>query len=296
MTATTTALSAAAPAPIPQRSSARYFLGRMLRYRPGFISFIVLIILYLLAFVGPLVYRRSPNELDLLNLLGHPSAQHLLGTDDNGRDILARLLYGGRVSLIVGLIAVIIADTVGVLFGAFAGYFGKATDAVLMRITDALLAIPSFFLLLVVLSLFGPSLTKLEIAIGLTGWMGIARLVRGEFLRYKETEFVQAAKAIGASDLRVIFRHILPQAVSPVIVASSVLVGSVIIAESALSYLGLGIQPPQASWGNMLTGAQNFVFTEPALAIYPGLMIVITVAAFNYFGEGLRSAFNVSER
>jgi peptide/nickel transport system permease protein len=292
---TTTALSGATPAVAAHRNTRRYLMRRMLHYRPGFISLLVLVLLYLLAFVGPLLYRTSPNEIDLLNLLGHPSAQHLLGTDDNGRDILARLLYGGRVSLIVGLIAVVIADTVGVVFGAFAGYFGKVTDSILMRITDALLAIPSFFLLLVVLSLFGPSLAKLEIAIGLTSWMAIARLVRGEFLRYKEAEFVQAAKAMGASDLRVIFRHIMPQAVSPVIVASSVLVGGVIIAESALSYLGLGVQPPQASWGNMLTGAQNFVFTEPALAIYPGLLIVITVAAFNYFGEGLRTAFNVAE-
>ncbi|MCA1666245.1 MAG: ABC transporter permease [Thermomicrobia bacterium] len=295
MTATMTPLSGAAATVGTHRSSGRYFLRRMVQYRPGFISFLVIILLYLAAFVGPLLYRRSPNEIDLLNLLGHPSAQHLLGTDDNGRDILARLLDGGHVSLIVGLIAVVIADTVGVLFGAFAGYFGKFTDAILMRITDALLAIPSFFLLLVVLSLFGPTLTKLEIAIGLTSWMAIARLVRSEFLRYKETDFVQAAKAMGASDVRVIFRHILPQAVSPVIVASSVLVGGAIILESALSYLGLGVQPPQASWGNMLTGAQNFVFTEPALAIYPGLLIVITVASFNYFGEGLRTAFNVAE-
>jgi len=273
----------------------RYFLRRMVQYRPGLISFFVIILLYLLAFVGPHIYRVSPNEIDLLNILGPPNRDHLLGTDDNGRDILARLLNGGQVSLIVGLVAVLIADTVGVLTGAFAGYFGKALDSVLMRFTDALLAIPGFFLLLTVLSLFGPSLTKLIIAIGLTSWMAISRLVRGEFLRYKETDFVQAAKAMGASDMRVIFRHILPQAVSPVIVASSVLIGGAIIAESALSYLGLGVQPPQASWGNMLTGAQNFVFTEPALAIYPGVLIVITVAAFNYFGEGLRIAFNVAE-
>jgi peptide/nickel transport system permease protein len=295
MTTTATTLAGTTPTAGRQRSSGRYILRRLVRYRPGFISLLVLILLYLVSFVGPLLYRQSPNEIDLLNLLGGPSGAHLLGTDENGRDILARLHDGGHVSLIVGLMAVVIADTVGVLFGAFAGYFGKLVDAILMRITDALLAIPSFFLLLVVLSLFGPSLTKLEIAIGLTSWMTIARLVRGEFLRYKETDFVQAAKALGASDVRIIFRHILPQAVSPVIVASSVLVGAAIISESALSYLGLGVQPPQASWGNMLTGAQNFVFTEPALAIYPGVLIVITVAAFNYFGEGLRTAFNVAE-
>jgi len=198
----------------------RYFLRRMVQYRPGLISFFVIVLLYLLAFVGPHIYRVSPNEIDLLNILGPPNRDHLLGTDDNGRDILARLLNGGQVSLIVGLVAVLIADTVGVLTGAFSGYFGKALDSVLMRFTDALLAIPGFFLLLTVLSLFGPSLTKLIVAIGLTSWMAISRLVRGEFLRYKETDFVQAAKAMGASDMRVIFRHILPQAVSPVIVAS----------------------------------------------------------------------------
>ena len=294
MTMTTTSL-AGTPIVGKQRNTRYFLLRRLVRYRPGFISLLILILLYVMAFAGPLIYRQSPNEIDLLNLLGGPSGDHVLGTDENGRDILARLLDGGHISLIVGLIAVVIADTVGVLFGAFAGYFGRWLDALLMRITDALLAIPSFFLLLVVLSLFGPSLTKLEIAIGLTSWMTIARLVRGEFLRYKETDFVQAARAVGASDMRIIFHHILPQVASPVIVASSVLVGAAIIAESALSYLGLGVQPPQASWGNMLTGAQNFVFTEPALAIYPGVLIVITVAAFNYFGEGLRIAFNVSE-
>jgi peptide/nickel transport system permease protein len=271
------------------------FANRLVKYRPGFYSLIILVILYILAFIGPFFLRYSPNELDLTNMLSGPSVHHLLGTDENGRDVFARLLYGGRVSLIVGLIAVLISDTVGVLLGAVSGYFGKATDAIVMRLTDALLAIPGFLLLLVVLSLFSPSLTKIELAIGLTSWMTIARLVRGEFLRFKDSDFVLASKSIGASDWRIMFRHILPQSVSPVIVASSILVGVAIILESSLSYLGLGIQPPQASWGNMLTGAQNYVWTEPMLAIYPGLLILITVAAFNYFGEGLRTALNVSE-
>ncbi|HEX7102167.1 MAG TPA: ABC transporter permease [Nitrolancea sp.] len=271
------------------------FANRLVRYRPGFYSLIILVILYVLAFIGPFFLRYSPNELDLTNMLSGPSIHHLLGTDENGRDVFARLLYGGRVSLIVGLIAVVISDTVGVLLGAVSGYFGKMTDLLVMRFTDALLAIPGFLLLLVVLSLFSPSLTKIELAIGLTSWMTIARLVRGEFLRFKDSDFVLASKSIGASDWRIMFRHILPQSVSPVIVASSILVGVAIILESSLSYLGLGIQPPQASWGNMLTGAQNYVWTEPMLAIYPGLLILITVAAFNYFGEGLRTALNVAE-
>ena len=270
-------------------------LRRLIRYRPALISLIVLVLLYLMAFVGPYFLPHSPNELDLLNMLSGPTRDHLLGTDDNGRDVLARLVYGGRISLTVGLVAVVLADTVGVALGAVAGYFGSLADTLVMRFTDALLAIPGFLLLLVVLSLFTPSLSKIELAIGLTAWMTIARLVRGEFLKYKDAEFVQAARAMGASDWRIITRHVLPQTVSPIIVASSVLVGSAIILESALSYLGLGVQPPSASWGNMLTGAQNFVWTEPALAIYPGVLILITVSAFSYVGEGLRSAMTVSE-
>lgn len=278
-----------------QRGALHNFVVRFVRYRLGFYSLILLILLYLFAFIGPHIFRTSPNALDLTNMLAGPSGAHPLGTDDNGRDILARLMTGGQVSLIVGLIAVVIADTVGVLLGALSGYFGKASDQVIMRFTDAMLAIPTFLLLLVVLSEFSPTLTKIELAIGLTSWMTIARLVRGEFLRYKDADFVLAAKATGASDRRIIFRHLLPQAASPIIVASSILVGTVIILASALSYLGLGIQPPQASWGNMLTGAQNYVFTEPLLAVYPGLLILLTVAAFNYLGEGLRSALNVAE-
>jgi peptide/nickel transport system permease protein len=267
----------------------------LIDYRPALISIILLAVLYLVAFAGPLVLPHSPNELDLTNMLAGPSRQHPLGTDENGRDVLARLVDGGRISLTVGLVAVLVADTVGVALGAVAGYFGRFSDSIIMRLTDAMLAIPGFLLLLVVLSLFTPTLTKIELAIGLTAWMTIARLVRGEFLKYKEAEFVHAARAVGASDWRIITRHVLPQTLSPIIVASSVLVGTAIILESSLSYLGLGVQPPKASWGNMLTGAQNFVWTEPALAIYPGLLILLTVSAFNFLGEGLRSAMNVTE-
>ncbi|HUZ01975.1 MAG TPA: ABC transporter permease [Thermomicrobiaceae bacterium] len=296
MTATPTrVLSAEVTLAREQRGPLQQFLARLLRYRPGIVSLGVLVFLYMLAFVVPHLLPYSPDSLDLTNMLSGPNWQHLLGTDENGRDVLARLLYGGQISLTVGIFAVLIADTVGVLLGAVAGYFGKISDTLIMRITDTMLAIPGFLLLLVILSLFSPSLGKIELAIGLTSWMTVSRLVRGEILRYKDAEFVQAAKAMGASDWRIIFRHLLPQTVSPVVVASSVLIGAAIILESALSYLGLGIQPPQASWGNMLTGAQNFVWTEPALAIYPGVLILITVSAFNYFGEGLRSAFNVTE-
>lgn len=280
---------------IEQRSPLRNFVGRLVSYRPGLYSLILLIALYLFAFVGPHILGISPNALDLTNMLAGPSSQHLLGTDANGRDTLSRLMSGGQVSLIVGLIAILIANSVGILLGALSGYFGHGADLVIMRFTDAMLAIPTFLLLLVVLSEFSPTLTKIELAIGLTSWMTIARLVRGEFLRLKDADFVLAARAIGATNRRIIFRHLLPQAASPIIVASSVLVGSTIIIASALSYLGLGIQPPQASWGNLLTDAQQYIYTQPALAVYPGVLILLTVAAFNYFGEGLRIAFNVTE-
>lgn len=293
MIATTNQSTAVSPLN-PPRERFRV-LRRLIRYRPALVSIIVLTVLYLVAFIGPFLLPHSPTELDLLNMLSGPSREHLLGTDDTGRDVLARLVDGGRISLTVGLVAVVLADTVGVALGAVAGYFGSLADTIVMRLTDALLAIPGFLLLLVVLSLFTPSLSKIELAIGLTAWMTIARLVRGEFLKYKDAEFVQAARAMGASDWRIITKHVLPQTVSPIIVASSVLVGAAIILESALSYLGLGVQPPAASWGNMLTGAQNFVWTEPLLAIYPGVLILITVSAFSYVGEGLRSAMNVTE-
>lgn len=277
------------------RTAIRYYAVRFWKFKLGLAAIVVLFLLYLGAFLGPYLLNTSPNQLSFMEVLQGPSLKHWLGTDDTGRDVFTRLVYGGRVSLFASAFAVLISATLGVLLGAIAGYYGGFIDAVVMRCTDALLAIPTFLLLLVVLSIFGSNLTQLVVAIGLTSWMTVTRLVRSDFLRYREAEFVLAANAIGASNLRIIFRHILPEVISPVIVAGSTLVGSIILLESALSYLGLGVQPPSASWGNMLSNAQSYMWTQPMLAVYPGIAIVIAVVAFNYSGEALRRALNARE-
>lgn len=278
-----------------QRTTLRYYAGRLWRFKLGVASLVVLVLLYGLSFLAPLLMNLSPNELSFMDTLRGPSRQHWLGTDDTGRDVFARLVYGGRVSLFASAVAVLISATVGVTLGAVAGYYGGVVDAVIMRLTDALLSIPTFLLLLVVLSIFGSSLANLVVAIGLTSWMTVTRLVRGDFLRYRDSEFVLAARALGASNPRIIGRHILPEVLSPVIVASSTLVGAVILLESALSYLGLGVQPPTASWGNMLSSAQTYMWDRPMLAVYPGVIIVVAVTAFNYAGEALRRVLNARE-
>ncbi len=250
---------------------------------------------YTIAILAGYVAPDSPTTMDLSAFLAAPSPAHPLGTDDNGRDVLSRLVYGGRVSLTVGLAAVIVSVVVGVAVGLTTAYFGGWPDTVLMRLTDAMLTIPTFFLLLVVMAFFGSTLQNVILAIGLTSWMGVARLVRGEILRVKGMDFVEAARALGASPQRMMTKHLLPQAGPQIIVAASLGTGAAILAESALSYLGLGVQPPIPTWGNMLSGAQNFIWQAPQLAVYPGMLILLTVLAFNFLGEGLRDVFTVED-
>ena len=251
-----------------------------------------LVLITLLAVVAPLVALRAPDEIDLLDQLAGPSARHPLGTDETGRDVWARLVYGARVSLAVGLLAMAIGIVSGTCVGAAAGYFGGWVDAILMRLTDGMLVVPTFFLALIVLAVFGPSAVNVVLVIGLTQWMVVARVVRSEVLRTKPQEFVTAARALGAGDGRLISRHVLPQAAPSIIVAASLGVANAILTESALSYLGLGIQPPTPTWGNMLSGAQNFIWNKPDLALYPGAMILLAVLAFNSLGDGLRDALD----
>lgn len=240
------------------------------------------------AVFGPSIYPRSPVEINLLNQYALPSRDHLLGTDESGRDVLARLIHGARISLRVGFISAAIAVTVGTTIGAIAGYFGKALDHILMRFTDALLAIPIFILLLAVVSVMGSSVSNVIIVLGLTRWMSVARLVRGEVLRFKSMDFVLAARGLGATDARIILVHLLPQAVPAIIVAATLGIAQVILLESSLSFLGLGVQPPTPTWGNMLSNSQNYIWNAPHLALYPGLAILLTVLAFNALGDGLR--------
>ncbi len=246
------------------------------------------------------------NQVDLFNQKAPPSAEHPLGTDELGRDVLLRSMYGGRVSLFTGLVAALAAGTIGTIIGLLAGYFGGRLDAILMRTTDSVIALPLLPLLIVLaaidLSKLGLprdliessmiSFYRIIIIVALVGWTTVARLVRGATLSLKEREFVMAAEGVGASHFHIMFRHIFPNLISPIIVAVTLSVGNVILLESVLSFLGLGIQPPVPSWGNMLTNAQELVWDAPMLAVYPGLLIFITVIAVNFLGDGLQDAFD----
>ena len=273
----------------------RHAAARLRRNPLAIASLAFLVLAYGTAVLAPHVAPHSPTKMDLGAFLAPAGPGHPLGTDESGRDVLSRLIYGGRVSLAVGLAAVVVSVVVGVAVGLVTSYFAGWPDIVLMRLTDAILTIPTFFLLLVVMAFFGSSLQNVILAIGLTSWMGVARLVRGEILRVKASDFVEAARAMGASPGRMMTKHLLPQAGPQIIVAASLGTGGAILAESALSYLGLGVQPPTPSWGNMLSGAQNYIWQTPQLAVYPGALVLLTVLAFNFLGEGFRDVFSVKD-
>ncbi len=254
----------------------------------------VLTVFVLLSAIAPVIAPYDPDDI-LENEIQGPSVRHLLGTDDLGRDILSRILYGGRISLSVAVIAVAVALTIGILLGSLSGYFGGLIDSMIMRFTDIMLSFPSIFLILAVQSVLTPSIYNVMIVIGATSWMGIARLVRGEFLTIKQREFVEAAKAIGCGDFRIIFRHILPNSLPPVIVAGTLGMAGAILTESALSFLGLGVQPPVPSWGNMLMDSQAYLLDAPWMAVIPGLFIVLAVLSLYFVGEALRGSLNPKE-
>lgn len=263
----------------------KYFL-----WSAGFISLMIIF-----AFLAPFLTSFDPNKINLNNSFKPPDLKHFLGTDDFGRDVFARILYGSRISLSVGFIAVSLALIVGIFYGAVSGYFGGWVDEVMMRFVDIMLAFPAIFLILAVQSMFKPNIFNVMIVIGLTSWMGLARLVRGQILVVKEMVFVEAARALGASHGYLIFKHILPQALTPVIVSATLGMGSAILTEGALSFLGLGVQPPVASWGNMLQNSLDYLHLAPWLAIFPGVFIFLTVLSFNYLGEDLREKLNPKE-
>jgi peptide/nickel transport system permease protein len=278
---------------LPSRNQGRA-LRKFLRHRVALISAILLLVLTTASLLAPWIAPFDPEKLNILQRLQGPSPQHWLGTDDVGRDVFSRLLYGGRVSLTVGLISASLSVLIGVAIGGLSGHFGGILDTLLMRFTDGMLAIPLFFFLLVVMAVFGSGLTQIVIVISLTTWMPIARVVRGEVLRVKALPYVEAAHALGAGQAHVIMAHLLPQAVPAVIVAATLGVANAILLESALSYLGLGIQPPIPSWGNMLQGAQSYVWSQPLLALWPGLLIFVAVMAYNALGDGIRDALDPS--
>ncbi len=242
----------------------------------------------IIAVLAPVISPYDPSAIDQDNLLMPPSSQHLLGTDSLGRDILSRIIYGARISLSIGLIAVGIATAIGLILGATAGFYGGLTDTLIMRFLDIMLCFPTFFLILAVVAIMEPSIFNIMIVIGLTSWMGPARLIRSEILSLKEREFILAEIALGASNLRIITKHLIPNAMGPVLVNATLGVAGAILLESGLSFLGLGVQPPTASWGNILIEAKSTLGVAWWITIFPGLAILVTILGFNLIAEGLK--------
>ena len=250
----------------------------------------ILITLIIVSFIGPLFIKQDISSVDLYNISSPPSGEHLLGTDDLGRDVLARLLYGGRVSLLVGVFATILQVMIGTILGVLAGYFGGAIDAIIMRIVDIVMCFPFFIVAIALAAIVGPSVVNLIIIIAILSWTDIARIVRAEVLSIKERDFIMASKAIGFNNLDIILKHIIPNVLSSILVATTLSMATAILMEASLSFLGMGVKPPMPSWGNMLTSAQNMrtLSSEWWLWIPPGFMIIISVLAINFLGEGLR--------
>ncbi len=253
---------------------------------------LMILLIFFVAGSASLIAPYDPGKTDVSSKLKPPSPQHLLGTDQLGRDVFSRMLYGSRISLSVGFVAVAISLFIGILVGAVAGYYGRWVDSILMRFVDIMLCFPTFFLILTVVALLGPSILNIMLVIGITSWMGTSRFVRAEFLSLRERDFVQAAKALGLKDRRIIFKHILPNGLAPVFVTATLDVATAILVEAGLSFLGFGVQPPAPSWGNILTEGRTYIFDAWWLTLFPGFAILITVLSFNLLGEGLRDALD----
>ena len=268
------------------------FRKRFWKNRMAVAGSVIVVLLFMVSLLAPWLAPYDPNAIDLKNVLAPPSGGHPLGTDPLGRDVFSRMIWGAGISLKVGFVATGIAILIGTMLGAVAGYYGRWVDAVIMRFVDIMLCFPSFFLILAVIALLEPSIWNIMIVIGLTGWMGVTRLVRADFISLKERDFVQAARVIGAGDLRIIFLHILPNAMASVLVTATLGVAGAILTESALSFLGIGVQPPTPSWGNILTAGKDNIDIAWWLSFYPGLAILITVLGYNLLGEGIRDALD----
>jgi len=266
------------------------------RNRLALTGLIVLIPMFLCAIFAPFVSPHNPFEPDLKNVLAGPSLSHPFGTDMLGRDVLSRVIYGSRISLLVGFVSVGIATLIGLMLGALSGYYGGVIDELIMRFVDLMMCFPTFFLILAVIAFLEPSIWNIMVVIGLTSWMGISRLVRAEFLSIKGKEFVLAARAQGLPNRKIIFGHVLPNALAPVYVVATLGVGGAILTESALSFLGIGVQPPTASWGNILAQAKDNIEIAWWLSLYPGLAIFLTVMGYNLLGEGLSDILDPRRR
>lgn len=263
-------------------------MTELLKNRMACAGAVVIAIALVLAVFAPFIAPYDPAEIDPGAILMPPSSEHLFGTDTLGRDIFSRVVYGARISLAIGFIAVGIAVLIGLALGSIAGYYGGRIDTVIMRFVDVMLCFPTFFLILAVIAVLEPSIVNIMIVIGATSWTGVARLVRAEILTLKERDYVAAARVMGAGDPWIITRHLIPNAIGPVLVSATLGIGTAILVESALSFLGIGVQPPTPSWGNILMDGKSTLGVAWWLTIFPGVVILITVLAYNLLGEGLR--------
>jgi len=270
--------------------------SQLRRHRLAVISIAVVSLMTIACFAAPIIAPYEFDAIDLANIRQAPSLAHPMGTDDLGRDLLTRVLYGGRVSIMIGIVAALFGTTVGTLFGAIGGYFGGRIDNVLMRVTDIAYSIPTLPLLIVLSSYTQASGWSMALIIGLLSWMATARVVRGEVLSIRQMLYVDAARSLGASNLRIIGQQVLPNALGPIVVSATLAVGYAIIIESSLSFLGLGVQPPTPTWGNLLMDAQSTMATKPWLTIFPGIAILLVVLAVNFIGDGLQDALDPGGR
>ena len=270
----------------------RNIMNAIMGHKTACLGLMIILVLTIMAAAAPLLATHDPNEQDLYNVLKSPSREHLLGTDDVGRDLLSRVIFGSRVSLFVGLTSTVTSALIGVFLGLVAGYKGGIIDMIVMRVTDVFMCIPGLIFILVMAAALGPGIHNIIISITVLGWTGFARITRGQVLSLRQLQFVEAAHACGASGWRIMFRHLLPNAMAPIIVAASITVGGAIMLESAAAFLGLGVQQPTPSWGEALRVGYSYLEIVPLFSIAPGLMITLAVLAFNFLGDGLRDALD----
>jgi peptide/nickel transport system permease protein len=276
----------------PHISNRRLIWRRFRRHRLALVGAALFGLLVVISIGAPLFARYPPDAQDLFSILQAPGGSHWLGTDELGRDVLSRLMYGGRTSLLIGISATLVSVAVGVSIGAVSGWAGGWVDATLMRFVDWMLSFPALFLLLIIFSMVGSSIGSIIVFLGLFGWMYLARIVRGEFLALKEREFVAAARVIGAGDLRIVLRHLLPACAAAIIVTATLEVAYNMLYEAFLDFLGLGVPPETPTWGNMLTNSETYVLQSPHLVIVPGLVLTIAILAINFLGDGIRDALD----
>lgn len=267
-------------------------IKRLKKNKFAMVSFVILVLLILMAIFAPWIAPYDPAEQDVYNIMQGPTREHLLGTDEYGRDILSRIIFGARVSLSVGIIAETIAMVVGVVMGSLAGYYGGRVDTVISRLIEIFASFPHILFALTIMFILGPGIINLFIAIGFVGWTSVARVIRGQIMQLKEKEYVEASIASGGSGFRIIFKHLIPNCISTIIVIATLNIPADIMYEASLSFLGLGVQPPTASWGAMINAARVFMRSAPSYSIFPGVAIMITVLSFNMLGDGLRDALD----